>query len=1192
MRYLLKVLTILCLISPSLLGLTTLQQDTATQFQAGTLNQTQIRIGSAARLELLFGFSQLPDPNPPDAADQVGMCYDQQKNIVILFGGENNSSIFLNKTWKLDPTATSGEPWAPIYSSTVPYSRAGAGMASLGNGQILMFGGVGNSSYFFNDTWIFDIASNNWLLQNPTVSPPARQDFAMASDTTTGEVLLFGGTAGGSYFSDTWVYDTTNNSWTQRAPLSSPTARSGAAITFNSADGNFYLFGGYDGTQEKQDVWKYNINLDTWGFVEQGLPQSRENACMCFDSRYSKIVLWGGALNHSNSSYENSSQIWYFDSSVSSWYTGVPASTPMARQSFGMSYVQSLDKIFIFGGRCSDGNRHNDSQYYAYRSTGDFTSAGLDGLNKTAPFKWLQLAVPSYTEDANTSMQFQVASSPDNNINTYSQFTGPDGTPATFYTINTSADYIPFDITPSSCTARWLKYKVYLASTDNTPPHIPSIGDIALAYNYTPSAPVLNSPLNGCDTNYVYPQFTWNSAVDYDSPGDTLTYQIQIFQASNLTVPIISTDSIAALSFSTGAALGFGTYLWQVRAFDGTMPYGVWSSTYTLYVDTIAPNAISTLTALEGAINNQIELNWINPSDQTPAPAYIAPNYYYHVAYSSSGPVTSTGTLSACQYQDGQVSSSSGTLQTANVNGLATGTTYYFAVFIQDVAGNYSGISTPSSVYACTNSSPTVSLNPLSPSTSWATGIQTISWTAGDPDIGDMLTYSIYISSDAGVDFNITIASGLVNGTTFFSWNTETVVNGSQYKIMVKAQDIRGLYFLFVMPSTFTVYNQNYAPSVAIVSPQNNVVSSGTLTISWVVTDVNLTDTHTYNVYISSDSGSHYINLVTSSTQTSYSLNTKLYSNGANYAIQVTATDQGGLSGGATVAFMIGNNNLSPNAFSLLAPANGSATSPLSLVFSWQNNGAPNPSDTLTYTIYFSTNLSFNPEITVTPIMTNSYQINTNILPLEAVYYWKVTAQGPLGLVTYSNNDIAWSVLLTRSQANSADGRVHVQILDGLPANGYIKVDKYNTDGDNNIAAANKDVLADRNIKVIGDDVYQIYICDVNGNNIAAPSKNKAVETTSAGAVNITASIVYIDPNNTGYFNGTLVPVSNLRGAMLNTAAAKWELAPKPPVISTANKNITMSIYQNRASDPCGGAYTSYKNIFTDQLSKPFQGRQ
>jgi len=1189
MRWLIIFLIILSVIPSSVLAFSTVVQDTDSEFQANNHslnhNQTQVRFsGPGARLELLFGFSPLANITtpPPDPEDDVRLCYETKKNLIILFGGVADGALKLGKTWQFDPSATN-EPWTQRFPLTFPSPRSGHGLAASGDGKVIMFGGIDGTGSFMNDTWIFDISQNIWSSTPTSTAPSRRQEFAMASDTTTKKVLLFGGAGEGvGLLEDTWVYDIDSASWVKHAPLSNPSKRSGAAMTFNCADNKFYLFGGNASGTRQNDLWRYDLENDTWGLVNQGaVPPARENAGMCFDTRYSRLVLWGGIDPLGN--YENDGKIWYFDTA---WYSGVPASTPVARQSFGMAYVQPLDKIFIFGGQVAGVGRQNDSYYYVYRATGDFTSAYFDVGTLASPLTWLKLDVPSFSQDPNTSIKFQISTSTDNKV--YSQFSGIDGTPGSYYG-SPPEDPPPYILSPSSATTRYLKYKVYLASLNNRPPLIPSIDRISLTYNFEPYPPQspLITPLDGGCTNYINPLFSWKNFQDPDQQ-DTLSYRLQIDTSPYFTsLVMITTDSIADTSyrFSTNTPLNYGTWYWRVQAYDGTA-FGAWSAFNTLYVDTLAPNAVTDLAAESGDSNKLVKLTWTNPPDLTPAPASIASFYTYQLSYSSAGPVFSSGTYNSRQ-TTGQVSSARGEKETVYVSGLLDATTYYFAVMIADSAGNFSGIST-TSPWAYTNAPPSVHVSTPSGNENWS-GAQVISWTASDPNPGDTLTFSVNASTDAGSSFGVLASSGLPNGATYYLWNTNVVPNGNLYMIKVTAQDRRGLSDYSVSAGTFTVFNPNEAPSVTIVSPQDLAVASATLKIVWSINDPNAADTHTYDIYISSDGGTHYPYHFNSALQ-SYSLNTKLYPNGPSYAARIVATDSGNppLSGTATRAFKIDNSNYPPNAFSLISPNNGSARSPLDLVFSWENNGDPNTEDTVSYTLCFSTSLTFFPQVIIPAISANTYKLNPTALQVETTYFWKVSASDPLGLVT-DCRQLFWGVVLSRKEADSSDGRVHVEILEGLPDNGYIKVDKIDPAGNKYVMAANQDTLAGRNIRVIGDDIYRISICDVNDNLIAAPLKSRNAAGMLSGALNINATVGYKDSGNKGYFDGTLVPVANLRAAMLNETAGKWELVAKPPVISKSGKNLTTNLNRTGFITLTGALIPSTKISSLTNYPNPFK---
>jgi hypothetical protein len=122
-------------------------------------------------------------------------------------------------------------------------------------GTVVLFGGNGHRRPLA-DTWTWD--GTTWTKQHPAVHPSTRTQAAAAYDAATSSVVLFGGkgTSSGFLLGDTWTWDGT--SWTKQAPVSSPSARDGAAMAYDVATGNVVLFGGNDLSGFPNDTW-------TWG---------------------------------------------------------------------------------------------------------------------------------------------------------------------------------------------------------------------------------------------------------------------------------------------------------------------------------------------------------------------------------------------------------------------------------------------------------------------------------------------------------------------------------------------------------------------------------------------------------------------------------------------------------------------------------------------------------------------------------------------------------------------------------------------------------------------------------------------------------------------------------------------------------------------------------------------------------------
>src|ERR1017187_10518323 len=215
-------------------------------------------------------------------------AYDSAHGQVVLFAGGNNISVF-NDTWAWD-----GSNWTEKSPGTGPPARYSHAMAyDSAHGQVVLFGGASANSNLLNDTWVWD--GSNWTQKSPQTSPPARAAHGMAYDSAHRQVVLFGGEANGNFLGDTWVWDGSN--WTQKAPQTSPSARYLYAMANESAHGQVLLFGGIGIVGAKS-----NVLNDTWVWdgsnwtqeSPQTSPTARTGTAMAYDSVHDQTVLFGG----------------------------------------------------------------------------------------------------------------------------------------------------------------------------------------------------------------------------------------------------------------------------------------------------------------------------------------------------------------------------------------------------------------------------------------------------------------------------------------------------------------------------------------------------------------------------------------------------------------------------------------------------------------------------------------------------------------------------------------------------------------------------------------------------------------------------------------------------------------------------------------------------------------------------------
>jgi len=182
--------------------------------------------------------------------------------------------------------------------------------------------------------------------------PTPRTDAAGAFDPQLGGLLIFGGRSpDGSALGDTWI--NAGGAWSYRSTgegALSPSARWGAALTYDSAGGFLLLFGGRNSSNTLGDTWAFNAT--GWHPLSSpSAPSGRAFASIAYDPDLSAVVLFGGLTGGAIPTTSN--QTWLFDSTGWVDATGQFDSPPAARAWAAEAYDASDGYLLLFGGSSS-----------------------------------------------------------------------------------------------------------------------------------------------------------------------------------------------------------------------------------------------------------------------------------------------------------------------------------------------------------------------------------------------------------------------------------------------------------------------------------------------------------------------------------------------------------------------------------------------------------------------------------------------------------------------------------------------------------------------------------------------------------------------------------------------------------------------------------------------------------------------
>lgn len=277
--------------------------------------------------------------------DYQGFVFDSKADRFFLFGGQVANNVPTNDTWSYDYDTNA---WTNVTKGAAPSARAGFGMAYDSQAdRIVLFGGT--NSTLLNDTWVFDPTTYTWTQRLPTASPPRLFSPMMVFDAHADRTIVTGLRLGSSFL-DTWAYDYVANRWLP-VSASGPSSRSGAAMAYDSAAQRELLFGGISNSGSPlNDTWSFDYTSRSWtNRSPSSTPPGRNGMVLAYDAAVDRLVLFGGT------SIVASTQViyhdtWAYDDTANAWSNLTVFGAPSGRYLGAMDYDSVAHVEVMCGG--------------------------------------------------------------------------------------------------------------------------------------------------------------------------------------------------------------------------------------------------------------------------------------------------------------------------------------------------------------------------------------------------------------------------------------------------------------------------------------------------------------------------------------------------------------------------------------------------------------------------------------------------------------------------------------------------------------------------------------------------------------------------------------------------------------------------------------------------------------------------
>jgi len=304
----------------------------------------------------VFTCAQKEKADIPPLRMYHSMAYHHGLDKIFLFGGHSKHGWFddLRDVWSYDMGKYKWQKVGIFEASPDSIGEAQSAIYDIESNVVIVFNTLG-------ETWCYKAEINKWKNMKPSSAPSPRCGHMTSYDTQSDRIVLFGGfgckSVNDSVFSDTWIYNYDDNTWTRMNPNNSPQARCYGSMIFNTNLNKTILWGGRQIEPiTDNSIWEYNLEEDNWRKIKSnsGPKTSYAYPTLIYDDQKNEMVLFGGGILESPFAGKQLNEIWKYNFDGHEWKAVKSNNAPPPVTIHSMVFHPKHRKALLFGGEIKE----------------------------------------------------------------------------------------------------------------------------------------------------------------------------------------------------------------------------------------------------------------------------------------------------------------------------------------------------------------------------------------------------------------------------------------------------------------------------------------------------------------------------------------------------------------------------------------------------------------------------------------------------------------------------------------------------------------------------------------------------------------------------------------------------------------------------------------------------------------------